>query len=146
MKFATLFLAIAGFFFAHPKNYIDSLRTFDGDRYLDTTCSALICNAHNRISENKVHCKAKQLWEGCEGNLTEVMEAQSLAKVDWSRAQAGDVLAVNGVHVIAYLGNGQCIDSDPLQNGVKEVSVSTLIQKKNDTWFAGPVRVERWVR
>ena len=42
------------------------------------------------------------------------------------------MLAVNGVHVIAYLGNGQCIDSDPLQNGVKEVSISALIERKND--------------
>ncbi len=106
MKFATFLLAIAGVFFAHPKTYTDSLRTFNGDRYLDTTCSALICNAHNRISETKVHCKAKQLWEGCEGNLEEVLEAASLAKVDWSKAKAGDVLAVNGVHVIAYLGTG----------------------------------------
>lgn len=146
MKLATFLLAIAGVFFAHPKTYTDSLRTFNGDRYLDTTCSALICNAHNRISELQVHCKAKQLWEGCEGNLTTVLEADSLVNVDWSKARAGDVLAVNGVHVIAYLGNGQCIDSDPLQNGVKEVSISALIERKNDAWFAGPVRVQRWVR
>ena len=56
----------------------------------------------------------------------------------------GDILAVNGVHVIAYLGEGRCIDSDPLQGGVAEASREELSGKTNDTWFNGPVRVERW--
>jgi len=45
---------------------------------------------------------------------------------------------------VAYLGNGQCIDSDPLQGGVAEVRATELSGKTNDTWFNGPVRVERW--
>jgi hypothetical protein len=58
----------------------------------------------------------------------------------------GDVLAGHWVHVIAYLGDDQCMDSDPLHGGVGDVSVSALNAKKNDAWFTGPVRVERWVK
>jgi hypothetical protein len=129
-----------------PKTYVDALRSYNGAEYSEMTCSALICKAHDRISKAKVNCKARQLWEGCDGNLEQVTEAESLVKMDWSKAKQGDVLAVNGVHVIAYLGNGQCIDSDPLQGGVGEVSVRELMVKKNDAWYSGPVRLERWVR
>jgi hypothetical protein len=137
---------VVAFFQPKASSYTDALRSYNGAGYLDVTCSALICKAHNHISKNEVHCMARQMWEGCEGNLTKVTEAESLEKLDWSKAKPGDVLAVNGVHVIAYLGDGQFIDSDPLQSGVQEVSISTLLGKKNDKWFTGPVRVERWVR
>jgi len=137
---------VVAFFQPRTSSYTDALRSYDGAEYLAVNCSALICKAHNRISEAKVHCMARQLWEGCEGNLTKVTEAESLKKLDWSKAKAGDVLAVNGVHAIAYLGQGQCMDSDPLHGGAKEMSVSELMGKKNDTWYSGPVRVERWVR
>jgi hypothetical protein len=146
MKLLSLIVAFAGFFFYQPKTYLEALRSYNGEKYLETTCSALICKAHDRISDVEVHCSARQFWEGCDGNLTLVTGAESLAKLDWSKVKAGDVLAVNGVHVIAYLGDDQCMDSDPLHDGVGEVSVSALITKKNDPWFKGPVRVERWVR
>lgn len=146
MKLIALMVVSAALTFYQPKTYVDALRSCNGAQYLDMTCSALICKAHDRISKAKVHCKARKLWEGCDGNLTQVTEAESLAKLDWSKAKEGDVLAVNGVHVIAYLGNGQCIDSDPLQGGVGEVSAAELMVKKNDAWYSGPVRVERWVR
>jgi hypothetical protein len=146
MKLLSLIVAFAGFFFHQPKTYLEALRSYNGEKYLETTCSALICKAHDRLSDVEVHCSALQFWEGCGGNLTLVIGAESLAKLDWSKVKAGDVLAVNGVHVIAYLGDDQCMDSDPLHDGVGEVSVSALIAKKNDAWFKGPVRVERWVR
>lgn len=146
MKLLSLIVAFAGFFFYQPKTYLQALRSYNGEKYLETTCSALICKAHDRISDVEVHCSALQFWQGCDGNLTLVTGAESLAKLDWSKVKAGDVLAVNGVHVIAYLGDDQCMDSDPLHDGVGEVSVSALLTKKNDAWFKGPVRVERWVR
>ncbi|HWZ97892.1 MAG TPA: hypothetical protein VN025_09040 [Candidatus Dormibacteraeota bacterium] len=146
MKLLLTFLfAATGILFAEPKTYVDALRSYNGAAYLDETCSALICKAHDRVSKKQIHCTAKELWEGCGGNLEEVTEAESFAQLDWSKVKAGDVLAVNGVHVVAYLGEGQCIDSDPLQGGVAEVSAATLSQKTNDTWFNGRVRVERWV-
>jgi hypothetical protein len=146
MKLISLMLAFAGMVFYQPKTYTDALRSHVGEKYVETTCSALICKAHDRVSDVEVRCSARQFWEGCGGNLTTVAEAESLAKLDWSKVQAGDVLALNGVHVVAYLGNGQCIDSDPLHDGVREVGVSRLIAKKNDAWFTGPVRVERWIK
>ena len=139
-----LTLSIVGVSFTHPKSYVDALRSYDGKTYMEETCSALICDAHERVSKANTRCTARELWEGCGGKLAEVTEAESLSELDWSSVQAGDVLAINGVHVIAYLGDGQCIDSDPLQGGVGEVSVDSLIAKKNDAWFSGPVRVERW--
>jgi hypothetical protein len=146
MKLFSMILAFAGLFFQQPTTYMDALRSHDGEKYLNTTCSALICKAHDRISDVEVHCQARQFWEGCDGNLMLVTKAESLAKLDWSKVQPGDVLAVNGVHVIAYLGDGQCLDSDPLHDGVGGVSVLAMIAKTNDAWFTGPVRVERWVK
>jgi hypothetical protein len=146
MKLFSMILAFAGFFFQQPTTYTDALRSHAGEKYLETTCSALICKAHDRVSDVEVHCQARQFWEGCDGNLMLVTQAENLAKLDWSAVKPGDVLAVNGVHVIAYLGDGQCLDSDPLHDGVGDVSVLSLIAKKNDAWFAGPVRVERWVK
>jgi hypothetical protein len=147
MKLLLTFLfAVSGLILAEPKTYVDALRSYNGTAYLDETCSSLICKAHDRVSKTKIHCTAKELWEGCGGNLEQVTEAESLARLDWSKVKAGDVLAVNGVHVVAYLGQGQCIDSDPLQGGVAEVSAASLSAKTNDTWFNGPVRVERWTR
>jgi len=145
MKLLLSFLfAITGLVISQPKTYVDALRSYEGAAYLDETCSSLICKAHDRVSKTQVHCTAKELWEGCGGKLEEVEEAQSLAKLDWSKVKPGDVLAVNGVHVVAYLGDGQCIDSDPLQGGVAEASAKELSEKTNDTWFNGPVHVERW--
>jgi hypothetical protein len=141
----TFLIAATGIFLAEPKTYVEALRSYNGSAYLEETCSALICKAHDRVSKKQVHCTAKELWAGCGGNLEEVTEAASLKQLDWSKVKPGDVLAVNGVHVVAYLGNGQCIDSDPLQGGVAEVGATELSEKKNDTWFNGPVRVERWV-
>lgn len=140
----TFLIAIGGLVFGKPKTYVDELRSYEGTAYLEQTCSSLICSAHEHVSKKKVHCTAKEMWNGCEGNMQEVEEARSMAELNWSEVRPGDVLAVNGVHVIAYLGDGQCIDSDPLQGGVAEVSAKELSAKKNDTWFNGPVRVERW--
>jgi hypothetical protein len=147
MKLMLTFLfAVSGLILAEPKTYVDALRSYNGAAYLEETCSSLICKAHDRVSKKKIHCTAKELWEGCGGNLEEVTEAESLAQLDWDEVKPGDVLAVNGVHVFAYLGEGQCIDSDPLQGGVAEVGAASLSAKTNDTWFNGPVRVERWVK
>src|SRR5215468_4150065 len=137
-KFLLAFLVTtSGLIFAQPKTYVDELRSFAGTAYLEQTCSALICSAHDRVSKHKVHCTAKELWDGCNGSLEEVEEANSLGELNWKEVKPGDVLAVNGVHVIAYLGQGECIDSDPLQGGVAEVSAKELSAKTNDTWFNG---------
>ena len=139
-------LSIVGLVFTQPKNYVDALRSYQGKAYLEETCSALICDAHEHASNMKAHCTAKEFWEGCGDKLANVTEAASLAEVDWSKVNPGDVLAMNGVHVVAYLGDGQCIDSDPMHGGVREVSLASLIEKRNDPWFSGAVRVQRWVR
>ncbi|HLK05951.1 MAG TPA: hypothetical protein VKT53_16045 [Candidatus Acidoferrum sp.] len=146
MKLFLSFAVVAvGFLMSEPKTYVEALRSYNGAAYLDETCSALICKAHAQVSNTKADCTAKELWEGCGGKLEKVTEAPSIAKLDWKKVKPGDVLAVNGVHVVAYLGEGQCIDSDPLQGGVAEVSAEMLASKTGDAWFNGPVRVERWL-
>ena len=142
---SVLTLSIVSLIFTQPKSYVDTLRSYEGKAYLEETCSALICDAHQHSGKADVRCTAEELWEGCGNKLVNVTEAASLAKVDWSKVNPGDVLAMNGVHVAAYLGDGQCIDSDPMHGGVREVSLASLIEKKNDPWFSGAVRVQRWV-
>jgi len=114
----TFAYVVFGFLLPEPKAYVETLRSYDGAEYLDETYSAPICKAYEK----------------------------SLAKLDWTKVQPGDVLAVNGVHVVAHLGEGQFIDSDPLQGGVAEASAETLAAKTGDVWFNGPAPVERWVK
>jgi hypothetical protein len=145
-KFLPLAVSIVTLAFAHPRNYIDALRSYTGSRYLDVTCSALICKAHNRVSTAEANCTAEELWDGCEGELGDVAASENLALLDWSRMQAGDIVDINGIHVLAYLGDGKCITSDPMLGGVNEITVSKVVEKKYDQWFSGPVRVKRWNR
>src|SRR5258708_24607517 len=130
-------LSFAGVMFAQPKSYVDELRSYDGKSYLEVTCSKLICQAHEQISKSKVDCAAKDIWNGCGGKLEEVTSAASLADLDWSKVNGGDVLAVNGVHVGAFLGGGQGIALDPVQGGVGGGSGRALVIRTNATWFSG---------
>src|SRR5258708_40314797 len=97
-------LSFAGVMFAQPKSYVDALRSYDGKSYLEVTCSKLICQAHEQISKSKVDCTARDIWNGCGGKLKEGKSAASLADLGWSKVNGGDVLAVDGVQVIACLG------------------------------------------
>ncbi len=98
----TFAFVAAGFLLSEPKTYVDALRSYDGVAYLDETCSALICKAHAKVSKTKADCSAKELWEGCGGKLEEVTNAASLGKLDWTKVQAGDVLAINACYRAAW--------------------------------------------
>jgi cell wall-associated NlpC family hydrolase len=117
---------------ACSQSFIDELLALEGTPYTALTCSALINRAHGHRE-----CLAAEMWDGCQGDLAVFEEVSS-----WRSLHAllpGDVLVVGRVHVAAYLGDGQFIDSVP-ERGVARFSSVNL----NDPWYSGRVRVLRW--
>jgi hypothetical protein len=125
-------------------NYLYALRNFEGRSYLDVNCSQLICRAYYGFSGHRVACRAADIWYGCGGRMDIVANAGSLKQTDVQSLKPGDIVCIwhtAGIHVIAYLGNGEWIDSDPIRGGVTDHS---LKYDPNDPWFNGKVRVLRW--
>jgi len=81
-----------------------------GNRIWKVTCSKLICQAQGRADfevEGRLH-RAGHL-DGCGGSWRKLTSAASLADLDWSKVNGGDVLAVKRRACVAYLGEGQCM-------------------------------------
>jgi hypothetical protein len=117
-------------------SYLDRLEEMRGTSYADANCSGYICQAKRHAP-----CSAQQFWNGCGGDLTVVQQVESLSKLDRNSLHAGDVLDFHGVHVAVYMGGGEIMDSVP-ERGVGTVSQP----KSNDIWYAGNVRVLRWIQ
>jgi hypothetical protein len=114
--------------------YLGRLESMRGTSYMKATCSGFICQAKGHAP-----CSALQFWTGCGGDLEVIQQVSSLAKVQLSTLQAGDVLDFNGSHVAVYVGNGQMMDSVP------ERGVGTLLNPAAaDLWYSGSVRILRW--
>lgn len=132
MKKVTVILGIA-MLLSGSGDYISRLRSLQGSPYSQVNCSGLITKA-----KHHAQCSAREMWDGCGGDLALVEEVSSYAAVNLSALQDGDVLDFQGVHVAAVL-DGALVDSIP-ERGVGRV------EKVNrfDTWYAGKVRILRW--
>jgi hypothetical protein len=86
-------------------------------------------------------CTARALGEGHAGLTRPVLEAASINAIDTALIAPGDLaVASDGVHVLAYLGDGEWIQADPAVG-----HVLTLRAPSSDSpWFHVPVRVVRW--
>jgi hypothetical protein len=119
--------------------YISNLLDLKGTSYWKLNCSQYITRAKGFRS-----CKAPQFFaDGCDGALALVEERQSLRDIRTADLKAGDVLAFNGVHVAAYVGGGEFMDSDTNHGGVGKMTPYAI---PNDPFFTGPVKVLRWKR
>jgi hypothetical protein len=121
---------------AAPRNYLESLVMLEGTDYWTLNCSQYICAAkHHR------DCEAKGFWEdGCDGDAFVVQDVASFDDVDVNKLLPGDVAALHGVHVAAFIGNGIWLDSDYRHGGVGVMKRN----RRKGGWFYGEVKILRW--
>jgi hypothetical protein len=145
--------------------YIQSLHSYSGTRYvwggenrLGIDCSGLVrgglINANFREGLQALNpvlvrtglslwwhdCSARALGEEYRQFSRHLFEALSINQLDQAQLQPGDFAVTDdGVHVMAYLGEGNWIEADPDVRRVLVVSVPTT-----NTWFNSPVKLMRW--
>jgi hypothetical protein len=86
-------------------------------------------------------CSARALLQEYRGWTSPLFEKQSINAIIEREICAGDIaVTANGVHVLAYLGNNQWIEADPMAKKVLVVNVPC----KNNGWFNTPIKIMRW--
>jgi hypothetical protein len=118
-------------------DYVDRLVDLAGTPYAQLNCSAYICAA-----ERHAPCSALSMYWGCDGALDIVAEYSDHTLIDQSLLQPGDVAAIKGIHVVAYVGGGVWMDSDVKHGGVNPINL--WMEPMDDPWFSGRVRILRW--
>ena len=84
---------------------------------------------------------AKALARGYRKHTVALPSKGTIATLDDSSLQPGDLaITADGVHVIAFLGDGKWIQADP---GVGSV-VTLDGRKSSNRWFIAPVTTHRW--
>jgi energy-coupling factor transporter transmembrane protein EcfT len=72
---------------------------------------------------------------------TTVLAAPSINEIPPNRLLPGDLAAtVDGVHILAYIGNSQWIEADP---GILKV-IQIRVPELDNPWFQVPIKVVRW--
>lgn len=145
--------------------YLDSLRSFDGTRYvwggenrLGIDCSGLVraalINASLRDSVATLNpsslrlavdlwwhdSSAKALGEEYRHQTILVSAAGAINEIASDSLQPGDLAVTeDGVHVLAFLDDTHWIEADPDEKKVIIVSVPS-----SNAWFSTPVKIVRW--
>jgi NlpC/P60 family len=84
---------------------------------------------------------AKALSDGERGWTTKLFRAESINAIDLSQLLPGDLAAtVDGLHILAYLGENKWIEADP---GVLRV-ITVSVPEVANYWFNVPVYALRW--
>lgn len=145
--------------------YTEALRLYEGTPYvwggenrLGVDCSGLVRNglmdanmrlgfrtANARAIRTAIRmwwydCSARALRDGYKSLTDPLFDADSINDISSDRIAAGDIaVTINGVHVLAYIGDGLWIEADPTER--KTIVVRT---PSTNYWFTVPVRVLRW--
>jgi hypothetical protein len=84
---------------------------------------------------------AKALGEGYRSYTSPIGTTGTIQEMDYGSLVPGDLaVTTNGIHILAYAGNGQWIQADP---GIG--AVATLDGRSDDNvWFGTPVTTHRW--
>lgn len=83
---------------------------------------------------------ARAMRDGYRGRTRRVLEAGCLNDLDHSRILPGDfAVTQNGVHCLAYLGEGRWIQADP---ACGKVIIGQTPEE--DAWYQVPVYIMRW--
>lgn len=147
--------------------YLESLRSFEGTRYhwggesrLGIDCSGLVrhgliraalwqglTTANPALVRDAAElwwfdASAKALGEGYRGFTKDLGTVESLNQMPPERLMPGDVAVTrNGLHTMAYLGDGVWIEADP-----GELRVLVLRAPSPNPWMGVPMRLVRWAR
>ncbi|MFO0595085.1 MAG: NlpC/P60 family protein [Myxococcaceae bacterium] len=147
--------------------YLAQLRSFDGTHYVwggenhrGIDCSGLVrVGLRDALAAEAVRtwnpalaraalevwwfdASAKALGEGYRGWTREVTRGPQLRALDVGALEPGDLAVTqDGLHVLAYLGDGRWIQADPVPMRVHQDRVSA----SSTGWYSAPVVVWRWV-
>jgi hypothetical protein len=85
-------------------------------------------------------CAAIALQKGYRNQTRNIFSAQAIDKLDLTKLETGDLaVTATGIHILAYVGSGTWIESDP------DVGcVITLKSSDNNPWLKEPVEILRW--
>jgi hypothetical protein len=84
---------------------------------------------------------AQDLGEGAGGMTAPVLETLAIDRLDHSQLSVGDLAVTkSGLHIMAYLGELQWIEADPIVMRVIVVPVSA----RDNVWLHGPMKIVRW--
>ncbi len=145
--------------------YLKQLKQYDGTPYVwggenrcGIDCSGLfrraLINSHLRLAFRTGNPKSLRAgldlwWHDCSALALRdqyrdftipLFSARSVNSVTNSLLMPGDIaVTLDGVHVLAYLGNQRWIEADP---GISRVV--TMSVPSDNMWFTVPVRVMRW--
>ncbi len=83
---------------------------------------------------------AMALRDGYRGWTSELFRGETTAQVDTSKLKTGDLaVTADGIHIMAYLGNGRWIEADPAAHQVVEIA-----PPMESEWFKAPMVFVRW--
>jgi hypothetical protein len=145
--------------------YVDELRTYEGSRYVwggenrrGIDCSGLVrralINAHMRLAVVTLNsralrtaldlwwhdCSAQALGEQYRGFTVAVFKASSANAAEEPALHPGDIgVTASGVHVLAYLGDREWIQAEPVL-----LKVVTLRVPSKNGWMNQPLNIMRW--
>ncbi len=146
--------------------YIKSLVKYDGTKYvwggetsLGIDCSGLVrrglidtyirlgfLNASPQYIRKGIYLWYNDLSAEAIGNeynnlTVKILSNQILNNIDHEKIREGDIMVTeNGVHTMAYIGNGNWIQADPSEHKV-------IIEKApndNNSWYKTPSKILRW--
>ena len=146
--------------------YVHALRSYEGTRYiwggedmLGIDCSGLVraglikatfkeglLTFNPRLARFAVSlwwhdASAEALGQEYRQQTKRLFATSSINELDQNKVVPGDIaVTTSGVHVLAYLGDGEWIEADP--NLGKVVIVQVPAEK--NPWFQEPVKVLRW--
>lgn len=142
----------------HLQRYKGTIYIWGGENKLGIDCSGLVrramINANLQIGLTTLNptatrqaftiwwydCSAKALGTHYKSFTESVMEASSINDLPTTSLHPGDLaITPNGEHVLAYLGAGEWIQTDPY---LMRVAMQTVPSKNK--WFRVPVHIVRW--
>jgi cell wall-associated NlpC family hydrolase len=147
-------------------DYVAALRRYDGVSYYwggespkGIDCSGLIrrglidalfCRGVRTFDPGLVRrslalwwhdTSASALGQQQDGLTVHLLDTPSVNQLDHSKILPGDLAVTrNGVHIMAYLGDGQWIEADPGEGRV----VTVPVPAQDNLWFKGPMNIVRW--
>ena len=148
------------------EEYVHSLEAFQGTGYiwggengLGIDCSGLIrcarIDAELRVGLRTLNpgpvrqaariwwqdCSARELGEGYRNRTLLLSTTPAINRLDHTLVQAGDIaVPESGVHVLAYLGDGNWIEADPMAGSV----IIRHAPEAKKIAFQQPMKILRW--
>jgi hypothetical protein len=141
------------------KSYSDCRYVWGGEGYFGIDCSglvrkgledALVARGFATLNPALIRAgislywhdtTAKVIGEGYANRTFFVTACPMLNTLDESLLQPGDLaVTLNGIHIMAYLGNRTWIAADP---GESKVTTFVIPEQKN-AYFSTPMRIVRW--